>query len=47
MSASEEILRVDASTGDRVVREPFSGTVRLNGYGMAVVTNAANDTEIE
>jgi len=47
LSACEDILRVDASTGDRVVREPFSGTVRLNGYGMAVVTNAAKDTEIE
>lgn len=38
------VLRIDASTGDRVVREPFDGTVRLNGHGVAVVTNAT-DTE--
>lgn len=42
----EDVLRIDASTGDRVVREPFRGIIRLNGYGMAVVTNTANDTEI-
>ena len=40
-----EILRLDASTGDRVAREPFDGTVRLKGYGVAVVTNVA-DTEV-
>lgn len=33
------VLRVDESTGDRVAEEPFDGTVRLNGYGVAVVTN--------
>ena len=41
----EEVLRVDTSTADRVAREPFDGTVRLHGYGVAVVTNAAMDTE--
>lgn len=40
-----DVLRVDSSTGDRVAREPFDGTVRLQGYGVAVVTNAATDTE--
>jgi hypothetical protein len=39
------VLRVDASTGDHVAREPFDGTVRLHGYGVAVVTNAADDVE--
>jgi hypothetical protein len=39
------VLRVDASTGERVAREPFDGTVRLDGYGVAVVTNVATDTE--
>ena len=31
------------STGDRVVREPFDGTVRLDGYGVAVVSTAPSD----
>jgi glycosyl hydrolase family 39 (putative alpha-L-iduronidase) len=46
LSVCEDVLRIDASTGDRVVREPFRGIIRLDGYGMAVVTNTANDTEI-
>jgi len=47
LAACGEVLRVDASTGDRVAREPFGGTVRLNGYGIAVVTNAGKDTEVD
>ena len=39
------LLRLDASTGARVAREPFDGTVRLDGYGLAVVTNAADQIE--
>ena len=35
-----EVLRLDAGTGGRVVREPFNGTVRLDGYGVAVVSTA-------
>jgi hypothetical protein len=34
------LLRLDTSTGDRLVCEPFDGTVRLNGYGIAVVSTA-------
>jgi hypothetical protein len=41
-----EILRLDASTGNRVVREPFDGTVSLQGYGVAVATTAG-DTEVD
>ena len=41
------VLRIDTSTGDRVAREPFDGTVRFDGYGVAVVTNAATDTIID
>ena len=40
LRAAKTVLRIDASTGGRVVREPFDGTVRLNGYGVAIVTNA-------
>ena len=43
---SKVVLRVDASTADQVAREPFDGTVRLQGYGVAVVTNAAIDTDV-
>jgi hypothetical protein len=40
-----ELLRLDASTGERVVREPFTGTIELNGYGVAVVSNTAAGVE--
>jgi hypothetical protein len=40
------ILRIDASTGNRVIREPFDGTVRVDGYGMAVVTHGT-DTVVD
>jgi hypothetical protein len=30
-----------------VVREPFHGTVALDGYGIAVLSNAAHETEID
>jgi hypothetical protein len=41
-----QVLRLDAGTGGRLVREPFDGTATLEGYGIAVVSNAAQDTEI-
>jgi hypothetical protein len=47
LSSGPDVLRVDTSTGDRIVREPFDGVVRLNGYGIGVVTNAAEGTEID
>jgi hypothetical protein len=47
LSACREALRIDGNTGNRVVRETFNGTVRLDGYGVAVVTNAATDTEVD
>jgi Glycosyl hydrolases family 39 len=42
----ELVLRIDSSTGDRVARELFNRTVRLQGYGVAVVTTAV-DTETD
>ena len=45
--ASTEVLRVDVETGNGIAREPFDGTVRLAGYGVAVVTNAATDLEAD
>jgi hypothetical protein len=47
LSACEEVLKVDAGTGKRVVREPFDGIVRFDGYGVAVVTNASADAELD
>ena len=47
LSGCSEVLRLDSSTGDRVVREPFDGTVHINGYGVAVVTDAAHETQVD
>jgi hypothetical protein len=35
-----EVLRLDSGTGDRVVRESFNGLLRLDGYGLAVISTA-------
>ena len=40
------VLRVDSSTGQRVARDGFDGTISLNAYGVAVATNAA-DTDMD
>jgi hypothetical protein len=41
-----EVLRLDAGTGCRVVRAAHEGIVCLDGYGIAVVTNAT-DAELD
>ena len=43
----DEALRLDASTGNRIQRQPFDGAIDLAGYGLAVVTNAADGTVID
>lgn len=45
LAGCERVLRLDASTHNRVVQEPFSGTVALNGYGIAVVSTAPTEVE--
>jgi hypothetical protein len=40
LAQCREVLRLDTGTGERIVREPFNGTVRLDGYGVAVVSTA-------
>ena len=45
LEACGTLLRVDAGTGDQIAIGPFDGTVRLEGYGIAVVTNAAVATD--
>lgn len=34
------VLKLDGKTGGRVVRAPFEGTLLIEGYGLAAVTNA-------
>lgn len=38
LSDCQVVLRVDESTGAHVAQERFDGTVRLEGYGVAVIT---------
>ena len=47
LSQCRVVLKVDGSTGSRVVREPFDGTIRMDGYGVAVVTNASEESVAE
>ena len=34
------VLKIDATTGNRIVAEPCAGVVSFDGFGIAVVTNA-------
>jgi hypothetical protein len=43
LTGCREVLRLDTATGGRLVREPFDGTVRLDGYGVAVVSTSPSD----
>jgi hypothetical protein len=45
LAKDAHVLRLDSSTGGRVVQEPFSGTVTLNGYGIAVVSTQPCEVE--
>lgn len=38
LSGCQVVLRVDGSTGQKVAKERFEGTVRFDGYGVAVIT---------
>jgi hypothetical protein len=41
-----EVLRIDSGTCGRVARQPFDGTIWLDGYGIAVATNSKG-TEVD
>ncbi len=43
----DAVLRLDTGTGERVVCEVFDGTIRFDGYGIAIVTNAAASTVLD
>ena len=46
LSQCTQLLWMDRTTQGRVARKPFDGAVCLDGYGIAVVTNAS-DTEVD
>jgi hypothetical protein len=43
LAGCREVLRLDTSTGGRILREPFDRKIHLDGYGLAVVTNAPSE----
>ena len=45
LSACQTVLRVDTTTGNFIARQPFDGHIRIEGYGLAVVTNATDTGE--
>jgi hypothetical protein len=45
LSSCEAVLRLDAGTGGRIARRPFDGRIRIEGYGVAVVTTATGTGE--
>jgi hypothetical protein len=47
LKSGDAVLKLDGSTGNRIARERFDGTVHLEGYGLAVVTNAADGTVLD
>ncbi len=47
LDACSEMLRLDTGTGGRVLRTSFDGVVRLEGHGIAIVTNRAASTIID
>lgn len=38
-----DVFRIDRSTGGKVVRQKFDGTLHINGYGMAILTNRPDE----
>ncbi len=47
LAACRDLYKVDTGTGNKVVKEAFSGSIRLDGYGVAVVSNAVIEPEID
>jgi hypothetical protein len=47
ISVCDETLRLDSSSGGRVIRAPFDGVVQIDSHGMAIVTNCASSTIID
>jgi hypothetical protein len=42
LDACRELLWLDGGTGGRLARAPYDGSIRLNGYGIAVATTATS-----
>ncbi len=45
LSNCRVLLKIDEGTGNQVVEQPCDGTIRFDGYGVAVVTNAVARTD--
>jgi hypothetical protein len=43
----QEVLRLDAGSSGKIVRETFSGKMRLDGYGIGVVSNVVADMAVD
>lgn len=43
----QRLLKIDEGTGNRVAERPFDRVIRFDGFGVAVVTNAAPEGEAE
>ena len=47
LGGCSDALRLDSGTGGRVVRERCRGSVRIEGYGLAVVTDDSAETVVD
>jgi hypothetical protein len=41
------VLRLDSGTGGKIVREHSRGSVRIEGYGLLVVTDDSAETVVD
>jgi hypothetical protein len=47
LGGCRDVLRLDSGTGGRIVRERCRGSVRIEGYGLAVVTDDCAETVVD
>jgi hypothetical protein len=47
LGGCSDALRLDSGTGGRIVRERCRGSVRIEGYGLAVVTDDSAETVVD
>ena len=47
LQTCSDVLQLDTRTGETIARRPFDGSICLQGYGIAVVTNSADTTVID
>jgi Glycosyl hydrolases family 39 len=47
LGGCSDVLRLDSGTGGRIVRERCRGSVRIEGYGLAVLTDDCAETVVD